>query len=193
MAASRLTRSDFIVRAAVAGAAAGWPAAPAAAAPSEVDLAWVRFGVAAEYVSADYYRRARRTGLFSGDESRALERATAAQLAHHRRFRQTLIDNGQAPIEDDDLEVVFPDGAFETRAATVSLGRRIGGLMLHAYLGAVTTIREEPVRRLCAQVSASEAEQLAYVTGLAGRVITDPFPPVHGLETAADQLASYLP
>ena len=88
---------------------------------------------------------------------------------------------------------MFPDGAFETRAGTVSLGRRIGGLMLHAYLGAVTTIRDEHVRRLCAQVSASEAEQLAYVTGLAGRAITDPFPPVHGLETAADQLASYLP
>ncbi len=167
--------------------------APASGAPSDLDLAWVRFAVTAEYVSADYYRQARRTGFFRGDEARTLERCTAAQNAHYAGFRKALIDNGQAPIEAADLEVEFPDGAFDTRGGAVSLGRRIEALCLHAYLGAVTTIGDEAIRKLFAQTSASEAQQLAYLTGLVAPVVTDPFPPVHGLPTAADELARYLP
>ena len=191
-----LTRSSFLRRTAGAGGVAlgvGFLAAPASGAPSEEDLAWVRFGVTVEFVIAEYYRQARRTGFFSTDERRTLERATAAELAHLQRFRQTLIDAKEAPIDAADLEVEFPEGAFTTRASTVSLGRRVTGLAVHAYLGAVTTVSDGAFRRVLGQVLASSAEQLAYLTGLAGPVITDPLPSVHGLGTAADELARYLP
>ncbi|MEZ0285799.1 MAG: ferritin-like domain-containing protein, partial [Thermoleophilia bacterium] len=92
-----------------------------------------------------------------------------------------------------DLEVQFPAGAFETRPGAVSLGRRVEGLLLHAYLGAVTTIADQAIRRLFAQVAASEADQLAFLAGLAGPPIGDPFPSVHGLPTASEGLAVYLP
>jgi Ferritin-like domain len=192
---TRVTRSRLLVGAAAGGAAlaAGWPAPPAAAAPSEQDLAWLRFAVTLEFVSREYYRRARRTGIFRGDEARALERATGAEVAHMNRFRTALTDAGESAIDLADLEVVFPDGAFTTRAAAASLGRRIEALSLHAYLGAVTAIRDEAVRRLFAQVSASESAQLTYLTGLVAPVLGDPFPSVHGLPTAAEELAAYLP
>ena len=197
---NQLTRSAFITRAAgaggaavVAGAVAGWAVMPAAAAASEQDLAWLRFAVTAEYASAAYYRQARRTGFFTGRDLRALERANAAQVAHKEAFRAALTDQGEASIEDADLEVEFPAGAFETRPGAVSLGRRVEGLLLHAYLGAVTTIADQAIRRLFAQVAASEADQLAFLAGLAGPPIGDPFPSVHGLPTAAEGLAVYLP
>lgn len=197
---SHLTRSDFILRVAgaggvalVAGAGAGWLALPAAAAVSEQDLAWLRFAVTVEFVSAEYYRRARRTGFFRGAEARAMERAAAAQLAHMRRFRQALTDAGETPIDPADLEVVFPARAFATRANAVSLGRRVAALAVHAYLGAVTTIEDQAIRSLFAQVSAGEAMQLTFLTGLVAPVVTDPFPSVHGLATAAEELAAYLP
>jgi hypothetical protein len=195
-----ITRSDLLRSAAIgggaamaAGAAGGWLAATALARASDEDLAWVRFAITAEYVSAEFYRQARRSGQFRPREGAALQRGTAAQLAHLRRFRATLIGAGLAPIEEADLEVVFPVGAFETRTGVISLGRRLGGLCLHAYLGAVATVEDEAVRRLCGQVAASEAEQLAFFTWLAGPTITDPFPSVHGLGTAAEELARYLP
>ena len=44
-----------------------------------------------------------------------------------------------------------------------------------------------------AQVAASESAQLTWLTGLQGPVLTDPFPSIHGIGTAADALAEYLP
>jgi hypothetical protein len=191
-----LTRSSFLRRTAGVGGGAlgvGILAAPALGAPSEQDLAWVRFGITVEVASAAYYRQARGTGFFSNHERRTLERATAAQHAHVKALRQTLIDAREAPIDPADLEVAFPDGSFDSRARTLSLGRRLGGNAVHAYLGAVTTVSDSAFRRVLGQVLASSAEQLAYLTGLAGPVITDPFPSVHGLGTAAEELARYLP
>jgi hypothetical protein len=195
-----LTRSAFLRRAAVGGGAAvaggaavGWMAGPAAGAASEQDLAWLRFAVTAEFVSVAYYRQARAAGHFRGRDLRALEHATAAQVQHRRAFRTALSDQREPVIDDADLEVEFPDGAFDTEGDTLRLGRRIEGLLLHAYLGAVTTIADQAIRRLFAQVSASEADQLSFLTGLGGPPIGDPFPSVHGIETAAEALAAYLP
>jgi hypothetical protein len=195
-----VTRSDLLRRAAAAGGAAlaagasgGLLVATAAAKPRDEDLAWVRFATTCEYVCAEFYRQARGSTQFRGCEARTLERGTAAELAHLRALKLLLTDNGEVPIEDADLEVVFPLGAFETRPGVVSLGRRLFALSVHAYLGALTTSRDESVRRLFAQVAASEAEQLAWLTGLAGRTVTDPFPSVHGIDTAAEALAGYLP
>jgi hypothetical protein len=153
----------------------------------------VRFGIAAEFVSAEYYRRGRRSGLFRPAELRALERATAAQLAHRAKLRDTLMSAGQAPIDDADLEVTLPDGAFDDLHRTVSLGRRIQGLLLHGYLGAVVVVQDPTIRGLFGQISASEVEQLTFLKGLTGPVVTDPFPSVHGLATVSDELARYLP
>lgn len=195
-----LTRSGFLRGAAAGGAAlaAGGAlaalTATAAAAPTEKDLAWLRFGITVEAVSVEYYRLARKTGVWTPRESRTLERATAAQVAHRNAFRTALSDRGEATIDPADLEVVIPAAALTSRPATVTLGRRIEALALHAYLGAVTAIGDGDIRRLFAQVSASEAAQLAYLSGLAGpRVPGDPFPSVHGIETAAEALAAYLP
>ena len=196
-----LTRSALLKRAAGAGGAAlaasatvGWAIAPAAAAPAgEMDLAWVRFGITAEFVSADYYRLARRSGLFRPAETRTLERATAAQNAHRTALRETLQNNGQAPIDDADIEISFPDGAFDTRRRAVALGRRLESALLSAYLGAVTTIQDQTIRQLFAQLAASEAEQLSFLTGLTGPLLTDPFPSVHGIATAADEFTRYTP
>lgn len=196
---SALTRSAFLRRAAAAGgavaagAAVAWGAGPAAGAASEQDLAWLRFAIAAEFVSVDYYRRARAARHFAGRELRALERATAAQVAHRTAFRTALAGQGEPVIDDVDLEVELPDGAFETRPGALRLGRRVEGLLLHAYLGAATTVADQAIRRLFAQASASEADQLAFLTGLAGPPVGDPFPSVHGLETAAEELAAFLP
>lgn len=195
----RMTRTGFLRGAAAGGAAvatggaAAWLAAPAAAAPTEQDLAWVRFAITAEAVSVAYYARARTVGGWSGGERRTLERATAAQVAHRNAFRAALVDLKEPVIDPADIEIELPDPGFASRSAAITLGRRIGSLIVHGYLGALTTIGDPGVRRLFAQVTASDATQLAWLTGLQGRVLTDPFPSVHGIGTAADALAEYLP
>lgn len=196
-AQSGMTRSLFLLRAGgtavIAGAGAGWLAGTATAAENELDLAWLRFGVTLEFVSADYYRRARRSGLFTPAESRVLERATAAENAHRTMLGEALRAAGEAPIDDADLEVRFPARAFDDRASAISLGRRVEAMSVHAYLGALVEISSPAIRARVAPLAASEAEQLAYLRGLSGPPLTDPFPSVHGLPTAAEELARYLP
>ena len=195
----RMTRTGFLRGAAAGGAAVAtggavaWLAAPAAAAPTEQDLAWVRFAITAEAVSVAYYARARTVGGWTTDERRTLERATAAQVVHRNAFRKALVDLKEPVIDPADIEVELPDSGFTSRSAAITLGRRIESLLLHGYLGALTTIADPAVRRLFAQVAASESAQLTWLTGLQGPVLTDPFPSVHGIGTAADALAEYLP
>lgn len=193
----RLTRSRFLVRAAAgAGGAAlvgGGLAATASAAEAELDLAWLRFGVALEFVSAAYYVRARRSGLFARAETRVLERATAAEHVHRAAFRDALQAAGETPIDDADLEVDLPARAFEDRSRAIALGRRLEALSVHAYLGAVVEVQNARYRGLFGPVVASEALQLGYLAGLAGAAPSDPLPSVHGLATAAEELARYLP
>lgn len=198
--AGRLTRSRLLVRAAGTGGAvlsasavAGSLAAPAVAAERELDLAWLRFGVSLEFVSSRYYVRARRSGLFSPAEARVLERATAEENAHKKAFREALQAAGEAPIDDADLEVVFPASAFEKRSAAISLGRRIEAMSVHAYLGSLVEVVSPAFRGLLGPIAASEAEQLSFLKGLSGPVVTGAFPSVHGLPTPSDELARYLP
>ena len=144
-------------------------------------------------VSVAFYARARTVGGWSGDERRTLERATAAQVAHRNAFRKALVDLKEPVIDPADIEIELPDGGFTSRSAAITLGRRIEALLLHGYLGALTTIADPAVRRLFAQVAASESAQLTWLTGLQGPVLTDPLPSIHGIGTAADALAEYLP
>lgn len=191
-----LTRSHLLRRAALAagtGAAAAWMAAPASAAPSEQDLVWVRFAITSEFVLAELYREARRSGVFTGPDAAALQRGSAAALAHYRMLREALMGAGQTPIDVEDLEVTFPADAFSTRADAVRLGRRLTALAMHAYLGAVATVHDPALRPLFGQVAASAAEQRAFFLGPGKLIIGDPFPSVHGIDTASADLARFLP
>lgn len=195
-----VTRGALLRRAAVAGgiavaagASGGWLTATAAGAPPEEDVAWLHFGVAAEYVAVEYFVRARRAGVFRGPELRAAERATSIHLAHRRRLTEALVAAGGTPIEDPDLEISFPADAFVARRGALVLGRRIGGTLLHAYLGAASTVSDADLRRLFSQLSASTAQQVAHLAGLAGVAPVTAFPSVHGLDAASDDLARFLP
>ncbi len=107
--------------------------------------------------------------------SALVRRATAAQNAHRTALRETLQSNGQAPIDDADIEIVFPADACDRRR------------------GAVTTIQDQTTREPFAQLAASESERPAFLKGLAGRVVIDPVPSVHGIATTADEFTRYTP
>ena len=195
----RVTRTGFL-RGAVAGGAAvatGGAAAagpgPPAAGPSANAPTWGGVAMTTAAVSAADPARARKLGGGSGDERRTLERATAAQVAHRNAFRTTLVDLKEPVIDPADIEIELPASGFTSRSAAITLGRRIESLLVHGYLGALTTINDSAIRRLFAQVTASDTAQLTWLAGLQGRVVTEPFPSVHGIGTAADALAEYLP
>ena len=195
----RVTRTGFLRGAAAGGAAVAtggavaWLAAPAAAAPTEQDLAWVRFAITAEAVSVAFYARARTVGGWSGTSDARWSARRPPRWPTATRSARPSFNLKEPVIDPADIEIELPDDGFTSRAAAITLGRRIESLLLHGYLGALATIADPAVRRLFAQVAASESAQLTWLTGLQGPVLTDPFPSVHGIATAADALAEYLP
>jgi Ferritin-like domain len=194
---TELTRSALLSRALVAGGAiatGGLVAARVArAADSDEDLAWVRLGVNLEFLKTVFYKRARRSGLFSGAEARSLARGEAADRAHLDTFVETLTSQGRTSIDGNDLEIDFPARAFGGRTGIATLGSRLAVLGMRSYLGASAGVASPSLRILFAQVAASEGEQLAFLQGVRGPAIGPPFPYGYDIARAADELAVYLP
>jgi hypothetical protein len=194
---TELTRSALLSRALVAGGAiatGGFVAARVArAADSDEDLAWVRLGVSLEFLKTVFYKRALRSGFFAPGEARSLARGGAADQAHLDGFVETLISQGRTSIDGNDLEIDFPDKAFDNRANIAALGSRLAVLGVRSYLGASAGVASPTLRILFAQVAANEGEQLAFFQGVRGPAIGSAFPYGYDIARAADELAVYLP
>ena len=137
---TELTRSALLSRALVAGGAiatGGFVAAHIArAADSDEDLAWVRLGVNLEFLKTVFSTRARRTGFFTGADAGSLKRGQDADQAHLDKFVETLTSQGRTSINGNDLDVVFPKTAFNSRNNVAALGSRLAILGVRSYLGA---------------------------------------------------------
>ncbi len=194
---TELTRSALLSRALMAGGAiatGGFVAAHAArAADSDEDLAWVRLGINLEFLKTVFYKRALRSGFFAPGEARSLTRGEAADQAHLDRLVETLTSQGRTSIDGHDLEVVFPDKGFDSRANIAALGSRLAILGMRSYLGASAGVASPTLRILFAQVAANEGEQLSFFQGVRGPAIGPAFPYGYDIARAADELAVYLP
>ena len=194
---TELTRSALLSRALMAGGAiatGGFVAAHVArAADSDEDLAWVRLGINLEFLKTVFYKRALRSGFFAPGEARSLTRGEAADQAHLDRLVETLTSQGRTSIDGNDLEVVFPDMAFDSRANIAALGSRLAILGMRSYLGASAGVASPTLRILFAQVAANEGEQLSFFQGVRGPAIGRAFPYGYDIARAADELAVYLP
>ena len=194
---TELTRSALLSRALVAGGAiatGGFVAAHLArAADSDEDLAWVRLGVNLEFLKTVFSTRARRTGFFTGADAGSLERGQDADQAHLDKFVETLTSQGRTSIDGNDLDVVFPKTAFNSRDNVAALGSRLAILGVRSYLGASAGVASPTLRILFAQVATNEGEQMSFFQGLRGHAIGPAFPYGYDIARAADELAVYLP
>jgi hypothetical protein len=194
---SLATRGGAMVALGAAGAgllATSATAATAASGPlADQDLALARLTVGAELLAADFYGKAIDSGLFEGDELKALKRVLFNEQEHLAAVSGILTGAGQAPSTADDFSFAYPDGAFGSRASIARLGVTLETAFVGAYVGAAASFVPVDLRSAAASIAASEAEHLGLLSGIAyGRPVGISFPPAFDLAAASDALAPFL-
>jgi hypothetical protein len=174
----------------VGTAGAGLLAGPAAAAlptpaPSGDDVGYLSFGAVAEQTSRAWYRRALTVHGFSAGERRRLTAAASAKAAHLKRINSAL---GADAVLPGDFDARFPDSAFRTRARAAALGGRIEELLVSVYLTGAAFASDNATRLLLARLLTFDAQQLAWINGLTGRLPASGLPAPQTIEQAGTVL-----
>jgi hypothetical protein len=188
-----INRGQFL-RLGVAGVVgtvgAGLLAGPASAAlpaptPQGDDVGFLSFGAVAELTSRDWYRQALQVkGLTTGERSR-LRAARAAKTDHIKRINAAL---GADAIQAGDFAANFPDGSFDTKARAVTLGASLEQMLVGVYLNGAAFATDSATRLLLGRLLTFDAQQLAWLHGLSGRLPATGLSIPLSVEQAGDQL-----
>jgi hypothetical protein len=167
------------------------PAQAPAPAPQDDDVAFLSFATAAETASRDFYRAAFRqagTGL-SAAQRRHVDRVASLKRAHVLRLNAAL--GADAP-QPGDFVTVLPKNAVATKARIAALGERLETLLVRVYLNGVAFAADPATRLFLGRLLAFDAEQLAWLRGVAGHAAPAGLLSPIDLEPAADELDAFL-
>lgn len=191
-----MNRRSLLLSAAGAGFAVSGLAAPrgfAATAATDDELAFASFGQAAELLLADFYARAGKAKLGTGDAAHDLAHGARSAAEHATALAELLTDAGQTAAVAEDFEFAWPDGTFATRLSAGLTGLEIARPLLGVYLGATIGVSIVSYRTLFATMAANVAQQVAALSRLAGKpMVGISFPPAVALEAASDAIEAYL-
>ena len=161
-------------------------------AATDDDLAYANFGLAAAYLSADFYARALERDTLGAGARRVLRRGRGAAVLHAKALSDLLVGAGDTPAAAEDFAFEWPTTAFATAARTRSTGIGVLRPTLAAYQQAATAASEGTYRILFASLAASVAEQVGAISVTGAGEGAEPFPTAMDLEAASAALEAYL-
>ncbi len=169
------------------------PAGLAAATPTDDELAYANFGLAAEFLLQDYYAKVAAAKLFAGPASREIVRGGFNAGEHAVALARLLTDAGQTAAVKEDFAFAWPDGTFAVRKSARAAGPLIAQTLLGVYVGAAGAISITSYRALFASMAANVAQQVAALSELSGgRMVGVSFPSALDVQTASDAIEAYL-
>jgi hypothetical protein len=161
------------------------PAGARAGTPSDNDLAYARLLVVAELLAIDFYERALRSRRSPGAAN--LRRSLRDERRHRDAVAAVLVAAGQTPPGRDDVDFIYPKGAFASRGSITELGARLESIFLGAYLGAVAGLDADDLKLGAARAASSEAQHLSAFT----RRVGPAFPRALPIDRASDALNQF--
>jgi hypothetical protein len=195
-----LTRAQLLSRGAksgaallVAGAVATELAGTAAADPlSTADLAYVRLLVGAELLASDFYTQAIAASNTGPTVMKNLKRAYANEQEHYQSVAGILSGASVAPAVSTDIDFTYPKGSFDTQKSILKLAYQLETIMLGTYLGAVGGMQTNAFKQGIAQIAASEAQHLSYMSvHNGGRAFSLAFPPALSIDQASAAMDAF--
>ena len=192
-----MDRRRFILATAAGGAglATGLPGAiaPSAVAATDEELAYANFGLAVEFLLADFYAKTTAAKLFEGATQRNLVRARLNAREHAASLTRLLNDGGQDAAVEEDFEFTWPAKTFDSKKAAATQGLKITQNLLGVYQNAAASISVGSYRALYASMTANVAQQAAVLSEALGRRTTGvSFPVPLDLESATNALEGLL-
>ena len=195
-----MTRADLFSRGAKGGAAllvAGTALGPlvrsAAADPLPTgDLAYARLLVGAELLASDFYEQAIAASNAGPTVTKYLKKAYANELEHYQSVAGILSGAGVVPAVSSDIDFTYPKGSFASEGSILGLAQQLETVMLGTYLGAVGGMQSSAFKQGLAQIAASEAQHLSYMSSRkGGRAFSLAFPPALTIDQASSAMDAF--
>jgi Ferritin-like domain len=155
------------------------------AARADADIA--KLAATAELLAIDFYTRAISSKRISGVELAYLASARENERAHYKALAGVL--KSAAP---KGLKFKYPSGAFASRRSIGKLGQALETAFVGAYLGAVTALKSNELKRVAANIGMNESRHLSVLSNIAaGTIVAAPASPKS--LTAAQATAAVKP
>lgn len=167
--------------------AATTAAATTAASPVD-DVAIAKLAATAELLAIDFYGRSIDSGMFTADALAYMSAARNNEQDHYDALAKVL--GAEAP---KDLAFTYPSGTFASKKSIADTGTALETAFVGAYMGAITALSDNGLKKVAAQIGANEAQHLTTFKSLAAGGILVPNPSLPDVLTAAEATAAVTP
>ena len=169
-------------------AGAGATAASTTAADPVDDVAIAKLAATAELLAVDFYGMGIASGLFTKDVLAYMTASKQNEQDHYDALAKVL--GMEAP---KDLTFTYPEGTFDSAKRIATTGAALEEAFVGAYMGAVTALTDNGLKKVAAQIGANEAQHLTALKSLAAGGTLVPNPSLPKVLTAAEATAAVTP
>ena len=169
------------------GAAATTAGSTTAAEPVD-DVAIAKLAATAELIAVDFYGMGIASGLFEDDVLAYMTASQKNEQDHYDALAKVL--GMEAP---KDLTFTYPAGTFDSAESIATTGAALEEAFVGAYMGAVTALTDNGLKKVAAQIGANEAQHLTTLKSLAAGGTLVPNPSLPTVLTAAEATAAVTP
>jgi rubrerythrin len=166
---------------------AGANATTAAAEPVD-DVAIASLAATAELLAIDFYGQGIDSGFFEADVLAYMEAARQNEQDHYDALAEVLGD--AAPM---DLTFTYPDGTFASAQSIADTGAALETAFVGAYMGAISSLSDNGLKKVAAQIGANEAQHLTTLNSLGAGGMLVPNPSLPDVLTAEEATAAVTP
>ena len=152
------------------------------------DVAIAKLAATAELLAIDFYGMGIASGLFKSDVLAYMTAAKQNEQDHYDALAKAL--GKEAP---KDLTFTYPDGTFASAKSIATTGSALEEAFVGAYMGAVTALSDNGLKKVAAQIGANEAQHLTTLKSLAAGGTLVPNPSLPKVLTAAEATAAVTP
>jgi hypothetical protein len=152
------------------------------------DVAIAKLAATAELLAIDFYGMGIKSGFFKKDQLAYMVAAEQNEQDHYDALAKAL--GKEAP---SGLTFVYPDGTFASATSIAMTGSALEEAFVGAYMGAVTALGDNGLKKVAAQIGANEAQHLTTLKSLAAGGTLVPNPSLPKVLTAEEATAAVKP
>jgi rubrerythrin len=154
------------------------------------DVAIATLAATAELLAIDFYGMSIASGVFTGDQLGYLTAARKNEQDHYDALAKVL--GTHAPTG---LTFVYPDGTFASAKSIATTGTALETAFVGAYMGAISALKDNGLKKVAAQIGANEAQHLTTLKslGAGGKLVPNPsLPEVLTADQATKAVTPFL-
>lgn len=152
------------------------------------DMAIAKLAATAELLAIDFYGKGIASGFFTADALAYMAAARMNEQDHYDALAKVL--GSDAPTG---LTFTYPGGTFASAKSIATTGTALETAFVGAYMGAISALSDNGLKKVAAQIGANEAQHLTTFKSLAAGGTLVPNPSLPDVLTAAEATMAVTP